>query len=439
MKVIVVREIIRQRLADALALRLPSLTRREASVPAVPGKAHAVIGMRRSGKTWFLYQLMSERLAQGRPRSSLVYLNFEDERLAGLEARHLSWFLDEYYVHVPDTRDREPVTFYLDEIQLVPGWDRFVRRILDSELVEVYVSGSSARMLSREIASSLRGRGTETVIFPFSFREFVACRGLELPADSEFVAKRALSQYESLFREYLQVGGFPEAQGVAEARDRIALLQGYVDTAVFRDVVERHAVTNLPALRSLVRQLLANPGSRFSVHRLYNDMRSQGLAVSKDTLHAMLGHVEDAFLLRQIPLATTSERQRQSNPRKAYPIDHGLARAYDRTGRPQTGHLLEALVAIELERRGCELGYVLTPEGFEVDFLARSGDTELLVQVCADPSDEGVLEREIRALDSARAVYPAAQPLLLTLERTGPVPDGVTARQVWRWLLDAPR
>jgi predicted AAA+ superfamily ATPase len=215
----------------------------------------------------------------------------------------------------------------------------------------------------------------------------------------------------------------------------LGLLQGYVDVVVFQDVVERHGVGNVPALKALVRQLLSAPGGRFSVHRFHNDLRSQGIPVAKETLYALLSHLEDAFLVRVLSIHTGSERQRQSNPRKIYPVDPGLALAFERTGRPNTGALLETLVAIELERRGWETAYVSTDSGYEVDFLAtRAGSRPLLVQVTADPTDASVRERECRALIEGAREQPTSRPLLLT-GMSGPSVDGLPTLPIWRWLL----
>ncbi len=435
------REVIRQKIADALEMDPPPLTRRDACVPPLRGKAHAVIGMRRSGKTWFLHQCLADRLAAGAPRDALVCFSFEDERLAGLDAARLGWILEEYYVRCPQYRDRRQVTFFFDEIQTVPGWETFVRRVLDEEKVEVFVSGSSARMLSREIASALRGRATETVVFPYSFREYLRHHGMEIPADPRFVPKALRSRLDAAFRDYLVSGGFPEAQGLA-ARDRIGLLQGYVDACVFRDVVERHRVGNVAALRRLVRQLLGSPAGRFSVSKLYADFQSQGLAVAKDSLHEWLGHLEDAFLVRVTPLAAASKRRRQSNPRKVYPVDPGLIPAFDRTGRANLGHSLETAVRIELERRGCDIGYVLSPDGLEVDFLAADPEgRRSLIQVCADLSDPATRERELRALVDAIPSHRRARGLILTLSGTDALamgdapPRGVVIQTAWEWML----
>jgi uncharacterized protein len=416
------------------------LTRRDARLSLVPGKVHAVIGMRRAGKTTFLRQLLDERRATLPPERAL-YLSFEDDRLAGMGVEQLGFLLEEYYRRHPSLRGKKTVHWFLDEIQLVPGWERFVRRAMDSEKIELVVSGSSARMLSREVHTSLRGRGMATVIRPFSFREFLRHRGEETAKAPRRWMAAERSLVEKRFREYLIVGGFPEAQGLEPAL-RVELLQGYVDTVLFRDVVERHEVTQVAALRWLVRQCLRNPAGSFSVHRLHQDMKSQGHAVAKDAVHAMLSHLLDAFLLSALPLATESERQRNSNPRKVYPADMGLIRAFDASGRSNVGHALETAVLLELERRGAEVGYLKTDDGLEVDFLARHpGGGEEMIQVCADLMDEKTRERELRAVAETRDEHRRAVRRLLVLDRdavAGISLTNVEVQPAYEWLLAAP-
>lgn len=173
----------RARLAEVLAASLsgplPEATeRRLHGRVSLPGKATAVIGMRRAGKTTFLHQVRRERLARGIERDRLPFVGFEDERLAGMRAEDLGLLLEEYYRGHPSYRGEKAVTWCFDEIQAVPGWERFVRRIIDSEKVEVFLSGSSAALLSRELATAMRGRAWEVVVHPFSFEEFLRHSGV---------------------------------------------------------------------------------------------------------------------------------------------------------------------------------------------------------------------------------------------------------------------
>ncbi len=433
-----IHNVLREKLADSLTSEIPALTRREIRLPQVPGKALAVIGMRRSGKTCFLWQCLADQLAAGAPRESQVFLNFEDDRLAGIEASDLTFLLEEYYRLHPAFRDQQTVTLFLDEIQLVPGWEKFTRRVLDSEKVRLFVSGSSAAMLSREVATSMRGRAMEVTVFPFSFREALAHRDQLPDRPWESLPKARRSAVEKALRDYLAEGGFPDAQRI-DPRDRRPLLQGHVDVAVLRDVIERHGVSNPIALRWLQRHLLGNPTAPFSIQKFHGALKSQGLPVAKDTLHAFLAHLEDAFLIRTTSLLSASERQRMVNPRKAYPIDPGLIPIYERVGRDNLGHALETAVLIELLRRGCELHYLRTPKGNEVDFHAlEATGRPLLIQVCANASDAKTLERETRSLLEAAPLHPGAPLLLIHLD---PLPAGtlipapIQAVSAVEWLL----
>jgi len=431
------RVIVRQKILDSLAAGPPVFTRRDVRLPKVRGKAIAVLGMRRAGKTTFLWQVLADRLAAGTPREGLLYFSFEDERLAGMTADDLNLVLEEYYHLHPEWRDGRRATFFLDEIQVVPGWERFARRVLDTEEVDLLLSGSSARLLSREVATAMRGRAMEAHVYPFSFREVLRHRGREPRVGADRLTKAERSALSRDLREYLVMGGFPEAVGVPR-RDQADLLRSYVDVVLLRDVIERYAVTNLTALRAMTRQLLANAAGEFSVSKLLGALRSQGVAVGKDSLHTYLSHLEDAFLLRTVPIDAGSERQRMVNPRKIYPVDPGLIPLFDRSGRANVEHALETCVFHDLERRGWEVAYVRTQSGFEVDFVARqAGQRTALIQVVAELTDAAVGERELRALIDAQSTYPDASRHLVTLapEDMGSLPPGIVAHSAAEWLL----
>jgi len=430
------------KLADSIAGDVPGGTpRRVHGEVRMPGKVTAVVGTRRAGKTMFLHQMRREQMSAGMPRERLPYLNFEDERLAGLTADRLHVLVDEYYRRFPATRRRETVVWCLDEIQNVPGWERFLRRLLDDEKVEVVVSGSSAALLSLEIATALRGRAWTVVLHPFSFAEALRHAGFTVPERPDFLDAPSRSAMEHALGRYLSVGGFPEAQGL-ETATRFQLLRDYVDVAILRDVVERHGVSNVAGLRWLVRHLLGNAAGLFSVERFYAALKSQGIAIAKDTVHQLLEYLQDCFLVRTIWLEAASERQRMVNPRKAFPVDTGLIPVFDRSGRTNVGHALETTVLLELERRRADVTYVTTPQGYEVDFLARYADgREELIQVCASAADRSTTERELRALLDASPQHPGARRTLLTLTADGlpaEAPPGVIAQPAYVWLLTPP-
>ena len=432
------RNIIQQRLADAVSPDLPAAVERRCHQPQIPNKAYAVIGMRRSGKTFFLYQTMKRYIEQGIDRSRLVYFNFEDERLADLTVKDLHWITDEYFAMFPENRP-DRVYFFFDEIQLINSWEKFIRRLMDSENVRIYISGSSAKMLSTEIASSMRGRSVEVIIYPYSFREFLDCRHIALPSSLLRVSKILRSQLEHQLLKYIAIGGFPEAQGLSKL-DRHLLLQGYVNTVLFRDIVDRFNVTNLNVLRKLIRQLLRNPSSRVTVNKFFNDLKSQGIRVAKNTLHEYLEYLQDAFLLHTIHIYTQSERKRMVNPIKSYVIDTGLAAAFSLMHEPEMGHLLENCVLLELRRRNARTTYHITGSGFEVDFIAQYLDGSVeVIQVSSDLSDPSTRQREYRALSDLGSTWPNARFLLINLSDEYTFDAGnltINITPVWKWLLE---
>ena len=331
------RTVIRQRIIDSQDQALPLLTQRDCWLPQVKGKATAVIGMRRAGKTSLMWQILADRHASGTPREGLLYFSFEDERLADMTVHDLDLVVETYYQLNPAWRDAKRATFFLDEIQLVHGWELFARRILDSENIELFLSGASARLLSREVATSMRGRAMESTVAPFSFREMLRHSGREPTQAPDRPTKAQRTQIDKDLLDYLAHGGFPEAQGL-DTRTRLELLRTYVDVVLLRDVVERHNLSQPQVLHWMVRQLLGNAAGAFSIAKFFADLKSRGVAVGKETLHAFLAHLEDAFLLCTVDIATDSERRRQVNPRKVYPVDTGLIALFDRSGKANVGH-----------------------------------------------------------------------------------------------------
>lgn len=429
-------QIILEKLAVAVETPLPVLTRRDATLPPIGGKALAVIGMRRAGKTSYLHQCRADLLAAGRSAQRLIYFNFEDERLAGLAASDLHIIPDTHLRMYPEP-SAESVTLFLDEIQLVTGWETFVRRLLDTPGYEIFLSGSSAKLLSREIATSMRGRAWEIAIHPFSFAEFLRHHGHEIPSALSNLSAKKAAALDHHFARYLEIGGLPEAQGLNPAHRR-QLVQGYIDVLLLRDVIERHHVTNVTALRWLVRRLLSSPAGLFSVTKFSADLKSQGIPVSRDHLYEFLAHLEDAFLLQSVPVATDSEKRRQVNPRKVYPADPALIPVFDRSGKANAGHALESVVFTELQRRRAEIAYVKTANGYEIDFLARYPDgSEELIQVSSSIDDPVTRDREVRALEDAANEHPNAKQLILTMESRIPfpeVPKSILTTPAWAWM-----
>ena len=429
---------LRQKLAESLHQPFAGLTARDIRLPGIPGKVLAVVGVRRGGKTSFMRHHACEKIASGRPSESQLLLSLEDERLFGMTAADLSWLVEEHGRQYPALLEPGSRTIYLDEVHLVPGWETYVRRLVDEGMREIFVSGSSAKLLSREVATSLRGRALEVLVHPFSFRECLRHANAEPAQPWAALSPRERTTLDAALARYLQTGGFPEAQQAAP-RDHRTLLQSYVDSMLLRDVIERFRVSNTTALTWLARALLSAPGGRFTVTRLRNTLKSQGVPVAKETLEAYLDHLDDAFVVRTIAMHSTSERQRMVNPRKAYPIDPGLIALYSRSDRTYRGASLETVVLLELERRGYSVTWVKVGDDREVDFLAEQpGEQPLLVQVCLDAAADQTWEREVSALAEAAAQHRKARAIMVT-GTSSPPGHGLPKRVEWRsaaeWLL----
>ncbi|MFY9345896.1 MAG: ATP-binding protein [Planctomycetota bacterium] len=424
-------------LANAELAPVPTPTPRDERLREVPGKAEAVIGMRRVGKSWLLRARQRELLDAGVPRSRMLHVEFEDERLADLRLEHLQLLEEAFYLRHPESHAAE-CWYFFDEIQNVPGWERFVRRLLSDRRLHVAITGSSAKLLSTEIATAMRGRALTIELWPFSFRETLRHRGVEVPTQWP-VPATIESRLRNEFARYLEVGGFPEIQDV-DGDLRRPILRDYLDVVILRDIVERHSVRNVPLLRAVVRRLIRSVGCLASVHALARDLKSQGFTFGKDAVYELMGHVEDAFLAKLLSVDTQSERRRQVNPRKVYVVDHALARAASPTAESDVGHALENIVYLELRRRGEVHGYHVSPSGREVDFVASDDQQRrTLVQVCATIEEPQTRERELTALAEAIEQTNIEQAVIVTLATAGE--EQVAGHRVrvvpaWRWLLE---
>jgi predicted AAA+ superfamily ATPase len=412
---------IERLIAEQQERPLPDAVVREVSLPDVPGKADALIGMRRSGKTYRLFGEMRSLVAQGVPRSRILYLNLEDDRFGDIDLGTLDRVLELFYRRDPAART-EGAWLFLDEVQVITGWERFARRVLDTEIARLFVTGSSARQLSTEVATAFRGRSITVEVLPYSMREAATDDGLAWRQELWPPGAASRSLLDAFIIDYLRRGGFPAARSL-NPYDRVQMLQEYVDLVVLRDVAERHGATNLPVLRELVAALFSSNANGFSVSRLHGSLTSQGWKVGKATLLAYLGHLVDAFLVFLVPMRTRSARQRAVNPRKVYAIDPGLAAAMYRAGAGNRGAQLENAVYLDLRRRYGRLAdsavtWAKTASGKEVDFAVddpvREGSPRL-VQVCEQLRDPVTRKREIGALVEAMREFGCSSGTVVTL------------------------
>lgn len=374
-------------------------TLREALFSHASNKIMVAIGMRRTGKTYLLFQTI-QKLLKEVPITRILYINFEDDRLYPMTQHQFGEMIDSFYTIYPENHDNTCYLFF-DEIQNAEGWQMVLRRYYDTKNVKIYVTGSSAKLLSKEIATSLRGRSISTEIWPFSFKEFLDAKKIPQVDNTSLLGKRSLDQLKEFLGAYLNQGGFPETTFL-DASDRTRILQDYVSVVIFRDIIERYKITNISLVRYMLKALIGNVGCGFSVHKLFNDLKSQGFSVSKTTLYDYLAYIEDAYLAFAVPLYSESLRKTQTNLRKIYAVDTGLVKAYTTSFSQNLGHRFENLIYLDLKRSGHEVYYYLTKTRREVDFFSRDAHgTWHLYQVCWQMDDPKTLEREMLALHEA--------------------------------------
>ena len=428
------KNIISQLIDDFHERKLPELVTRNKEFSEVQGKADVVIGMRRAGKTWFCYQKIKYLMASGIKKEEILYLNFEDDRLLEFNVGNFQEILDVYFGKYPGHRNGR-CYFFFDEIQRINQWEMFIRRLLDTENLQIFITGSSSKLLGSEIATSLRGRSVATEIFPFSFEEFLKFHGLFPDIPKTFGANTA-SVLRKAVKDYLEVGGFPEIQKL-DRNLRIEILQGYIDSVLLKDIVERHKIGNILVLKHLVRHIMNSSGGQFSVNKFFNTMKSMAIKCTKNSLYEYLDHLTDAFLFYKVPLHSRSEKSRLVNPAKIYTIDTGLLTSMTFRNSYNYGQLLETMVFMHLRRGGYDAEYVTTKDGYEVDFIMRhriSGETQL-IQVCWDMSDNKTFARELRGLKSAMDELAVSTGTIVTWDDESIIDDKIKVIPIWKWLL----
>ncbi len=356
------------------------------------------IGMRRSGKTYFLYQTIRKLVSEGISLDHVLYINFEDDRILPLDYKAMGKMVDFWYTLHPDNHNHCCYLFF-DEVQNVENWALVLRRILDTKNVQIYATGSSAKLLSKEIATSLRGRSLAIEISPYNYPEYLAAHHLELPVKP--LGKKIADQQRSYLLDYFRIGGFPGIQSMP-ANEQLETLQNYVETVIFRDIIERYQITNVALLKYFTNSLLKNVSSLFSINKFYKDIKSQGYKAGKDTLHSYLAYLEDAFLIFTVPIFTESLRRMQTNPQKVYAIDNGLVAANTFNLSENLGKFLENQIYLDLRRQGKKIFYHQTSDGYEIDFITQDSQGKYeMIQVVWETDNAQTLQREERSLRQA--------------------------------------
>ncbi len=382
---------------------------------------HAVIisGLRRVGKSTLLAQF-----AHTLGKEAYYYLNFEDDRFIGFQARDAN---DLYQTLIEIFGERK--IFIIDEIQNVDGWEHFVRRFIDLGF-KFYISGSNAALLSRELGTRLTGRHIPIELFPFSFREFLFFRG-ETEVKSQQLSTIEKGRLSAALDTYLQQGGIADALKYPE----LPILKTLYDDVLFRDIATRYGLENVQALKELGLFLMSNPAGLVSFNKIKEHLRLG----SVNTVTNYIEYLEDSWLLFTTRIYDFSVKRQQVLPKKIYGIDTGLVNAIGFHFSPNTGKLLENLIFLELRRQSKEIFYLTTQNGFEIDFYLP--ETRTLIQVTQNMSNLATREREIRAIQDAIKTVDVQNLIILSDNTEDPIRIGdreIQIHSIPEWLLKQP-
>ena len=393
-------EVLKSIILDFKELRLETGVPRHLKIERVPGKATVCIGVRRGGKSTYLFQIMNRLLSEGVSRENILYLNFFDDRLHNMRQENLGLITEAYYSLYPEKKNTETVYCFFDEIQAVESWEPFVDRLLRTEKCEVYLTGSSARMLSKEIATQMRGRALSWELFPFSFREFLDYKGID---NTGALSTKQRLTVRKAFDDYWETGGFPEVAGV-EKHLRVKIHQEYFQAVLFRDLIERYDISLPKAVTDLAHWLIDNTASLYSVNKLTGYLKSLGHKAHSSAVSDYLGWFEDAYFLFTVRVFDASLARSKTNPKRIYCVDHGMVTSVASGILVNSGHLLENLVFTALRRLSPDIYYYKTKRGQEVDFIVQLPDrTRMLVQACESMARPQTRKHEVQALSGVMA------------------------------------
>ena len=410
--------------------------------PAPGNLVKVIVGMRRSGKTYRLFQQIRDLLNSDIKPEQICYFNFDDDRLHPFTASTIDEVLETFFELHPSSRSQGTFLFF-DEIQEVPNWDIAARRIVDTEKITMYVTGSSSRMLSTDVATEFRGRSIAYELLPFSFREYARYHHV-LEDQQGMFDKEQQSLLKRACRDYLVQGGFPGVQ-MLDDNERAGVLQSYAQFTVARDVVERHGFSNAAFARNLARISLASSGRDFSISKIDGMSRSAGYSPGRATISAIIDAFEDAHLLHQVYEFTHSAQKVRLGGFKVYAEDPGLLYALAPATSDGLTRALETAVYLEMRRRASSrvgsIALLKLKSGKEIDFIEGDeafGIAYELIQVSLSMKNEATRQREVSALQEAMARFEKNAATIITLDEESNinVPEGmIHVVPAWKWLL----
>lgn len=434
------KEIIRTILSNWKSKELPEIIKRELDlysyISLKPRKIIVVTGFRRVGKTYLILDLIKKLLRKS-SREEVIHINFEDERIP-----EKIEFLTQLLPTIREFFSQDLKFLFLDEIQDIQNWSKWMRRIYDNENFDIFVTGSSSKTSSRHIPTELRGRFLEIRIFPLSFSEFLEFKKESFDIKTIDYSDNEKPRIMRLLNEYLEYGALPEI--VLSRKDKkFEISQSYYKTVIGRDLVEKHNIKNEEALKALLRILLNS--KQYSISKLYNTLKSLNYEIGKTTIQKYLGYIEDSYFMFSVPIFSYKIKDRLQYPRKNYFIDNSFINSISTRFSKNFDRMYENIVAVYLLKKfGDSIFYWESEKKEEVDFvIKRNLKISQLIQVCYDILDLETKKREVKALLKASKELKCKNLLIITsdyqdekIEEWFRIKRKIKYVPLWKWLLE---
>lgn len=420
------RRYIEDYLLEFQKFEIPYLVEREVEITISNKFIISIIGPRRAGKTFYFYQLLKTF-----GKEICLYLNFEDSRLIEISYKDIREIIRTYI----ELFGKEPTHLFFDEVQNIENWEITMRELYDKFKYFIFVTGSSSKLLSKEISTQLRGRALSYLLLPFSFREFLKAKNVKI---KDKLTMDEEAKIKNLLREYLEFGGFPQ---VIFSNEKVRILKEFFNMILFRDIVERHEVKNIHLVNLLFNHLVLNFSKEISTNKFYREFKSKNVKVSKDTLYKYLTYFEDSVGTFFVRTFSEKVRVKEFWPKKVYLCDTGLSKIVRFS--EDIGKLMENCVFLELKRHQnkdplLEI-YYYKANGKEVDFVIKRG-TKIIecIQTTYGIGEEKAQKREIEALLKSSKELKCNNLVVITWDyESNKKVEGKEIKFIplWKWLL----
>ncbi len=436
------KESIKQYLIETFERAIPKLITRNYDFPET-SRIHVLIGARRVGKTFLLFQKMHEYVGQGYSRSSLLYLNFEHPLLyKKIKYDEIHILLETFWSLYPPIKN-EPTVLFIDEPQVLEGWEIAVRALHDDYKFPIFITGSSSKLLSKEIATILRGRTLTSWVFPLSFSEFLSFKECNInPLDKLTIKKKAELIYN--VNEFFSFGGYPEIVLQQQEIIKLRIMRDLLDLTIFRDLVQRFSIRNTSIVQQLIHFITSNTANEMSIHKMFNHFKSQGITINKNTFYDYINMLEDVSFIHTLRRYSPSIRKEYSHAPKFYLNDPGFLSLYSIDSKTRQ---LESYVFIHLKREIKnnplkKLYYWKSSEEWEIDFFITEGNKPFAaIQVSYSIDNPQTKEREIRSLIECKKEFPKILLYIITFDSEPVILKenfDIEVIPFWNWALKYP-